>query len=69
MVTLEDQLRAQHEVKITEQIEDELRRWIKEYYERTGKFPEFPSEEAGGSRSMYSRQGILNSLIMASYIY
>lgn len=56
-MTLEAQLRAQHGVRLNEQIGDELRRWIGEYYERTGKFPDFPSEEAGGSRAMYSRQG------------
>ncbi|KAG6454726.1 hypothetical protein O3G_MSEX008840 [Manduca sexta] len=57
LVSIEQQLRTQHGVRINEQIGDELRRWIKEYYERTGKFPELPSEEAGGSRTMYSRQG------------
>ncbi|CAH2094784.1 unnamed protein product [Euphydryas editha] len=57
LVEIEEKLRAQHEVKINERIGDELRRWISEYYERTGKLPEFPSEEAGGSRAMYSRQG------------
>ncbi|XP_052744060.1 IQ and AAA domain-containing protein 1-like [Bicyclus anynana] len=53
----EEQLRSQHGVKINERIGDELRRWISEYFERTGKFPDFPSEEGGGSRAMFSRQG------------
>lgn len=44
-------------MKINEQIGDELRRWIREYYDRTGRFPEMPSEESGGSRAMYSRTG------------
>nr|XP_026494217.1 IQ and AAA domain-containing protein 1-like isoform X1 [Vanessa tameamea] len=57
LVKIEEQLRAQHGVKINERIADELRRWISEYYERTGKLPEFPSEEGGGSRAMFSRQG------------
>ncbi|XP_059048429.1 IQ and AAA domain-containing protein 1-like [Achroia grisella] len=55
--TIEEQLRKQHGVKINEQIGDELRRWISEYYERTERFPELPPEESGGSRAMYSRQG------------
>ncbi|XP_028031398.1 dynein regulatory complex protein 11 [Bombyx mandarina] len=54
---IEEQLRIQNGVKINEQIGDELRRWIREYYDRTARFPEFPSEDAGGSRTMYSRQG------------
>lgn len=56
-MTLEEQLKEQNEVKINEQIGDELRRWIREYYDRTGRMPEIPSEESGGSRAMYSRQG------------
>ncbi|XP_038206918.1 IQ and AAA domain-containing protein 1-like [Zerene cesonia] len=54
---IEDRLRAKHEAKITERISDELRRWITEYYDRTTRLPEFPSEDAGGSRAMFSRQG------------
>ncbi|KAJ2953495.1 hypothetical protein O0L34_g1093 [Tuta absoluta] len=57
LVNMEEQLRKQHGVRLNEQIGDELRRWIQEYYERTGRFPEFPSEEGGGSRTMFSRQG------------
>ncbi|KAL0819448.1 hypothetical protein ABMA28_007553 [Loxostege sticticalis] len=55
--TIEEQLRSQHGARINEQIGDELRRWITEYYERTDRLPEIPSEESGGSRAMYSRQG------------
>ncbi|KAJ0173492.1 hypothetical protein K1T71_010641 [Dendrolimus kikuchii] len=57
LVAIEEQIRTQNSAKINEQIGDELRRWIIEYYDRTGRFPEMPSEEAGGSRTMYSRQG------------
>lgn len=57
LVSTEAKLRAKQSVKMNEQIGDELRRWIKEYYERTGRFPDFPSEEGGGSRAMFSRQG------------
>ncbi|XP_050664581.1 IQ and AAA domain-containing protein 1-like [Leptidea sinapis] len=57
LIETEERLRAKHSTKIAERIGDELRRWITEYYERTGKLPEFPSEEAGGSRAMFSRQG------------
>lgn len=40
-----------------EEIAEEMRHWFKEYYNHSGKFPEFPSEESGGSRIMFSRQG------------
>lgn len=59
LVTLEEQLKVQNTVKLNEQIGDELRRWIQEYYDRTGRMPEIPSEESGGSRAMYSRQGTI----------
>ncbi|CAG9789481.1 unnamed protein product [Diatraea saccharalis] len=55
--TIEESLRSKNGTKINEQIGDELRRWITEYYDRTERLPEFPSEEGGGSRAMYSRQG------------
>lgn len=58
LVNIEEQLRVQHGAKINERIGDELRRWISEYYERTNRLPEFPSEEGGGSRTMFSRQGL-----------
>ncbi|XP_022118176.2 dynein regulatory complex protein 11 [Pieris rapae] len=57
LVKIEVQLRAKYGSKINERIGDELRRWISEYYERTGRLPDFPSEDAGGSRTMFSRQG------------
>lgn len=45
-------------VAITEHIADEVRIWFKDYQLRTGKFPEFPSQDAGGSRHLLSRQGM-----------
>lgn len=44
-------------VAITEQIADEVREWFKEVQMTTGKLPEFPNEENGGSRNLLSRQG------------
>ncbi|XP_073964537.1 dynein regulatory complex protein 11-like [Choristoneura fumiferana] len=57
LIIIEEQLRKQHGVKLNEQIGTELRRYISEYFERTGRLPDFPSEEGGGSRAMFSRQG------------
>lgn len=44
-------------VNITEQIADEIRIWFKDYQIRTGKFPDYPTEDNGGSRHLLSRQG------------
>ncbi|XP_011311368.1 IQ and AAA domain-containing protein 1 [Fopius arisanus] len=40
----------------------ELRSWINEYFQQTGKIPELPSAESGGSRMILSRQGTESSL-------
>lgn len=49
-------LRARGEV-IKEEIADAARAWYMEYKANTGKFPDFPSEESGGSAVLFSRQG------------
>ncbi|GBP98229.1 Dynein regulatory complex protein 11 [Eumeta japonica] len=55
--SIEDSVRKKHAPRLHDQMADELRRRVNEYFERTGKFPDFPSEESGGSRAMFSRQG------------
>ncbi|XP_024085747.1 IQ and AAA domain-containing protein 1 [Cimex lectularius] len=40
-----------------EEMGDEVRAWFMGYKEQTGKFPDLPSEEAGGSALIFSRQG------------
>ncbi|PSN29758.1 IQ and AAA domain-containing protein 1 [Blattella germanica] len=39
-----------------EEIGDEVRGWITDYWHETGKFPDMPSEESGGSTLFFSRQ-------------
>ena len=53
---------------ITEEMSDEIRNWIKDFYNRTGKFPEFPSDEAGGSRHLLSRQGTESEMSRSSVL-
>jgi len=38
-----------------EEIADAARAWIMEFRAATGKFPEFPSDEAGGSAAFFGR--------------
>lgn len=52
-----ENITKKHKVPLSEEIADEIRAWFKEYQCRTGKFPEFPSEDNGGSRHLLSRQG------------
>lgn len=53
----EDEIKNKQGAPMTEDMADEIRNWFKDYFTRTGKLPEFPSEEAGGSRHLLSRQG------------
>ncbi|KAG5668403.1 hypothetical protein PVAND_016343 [Polypedilum vanderplanki] len=53
----EEEIKAKQGMSMTEDMADEIRNWFKDYFLKTGKFPEFPSEEAGGSRHLLSRQG------------
>ncbi|KAJ4427993.1 hypothetical protein ANN_24006 [Periplaneta americana] len=39
-----------------EDIGDEVRTWITDYWHETGKFPDMPSEESGGSTLFFTRQ-------------
>ena len=41
-----------------ENIRIEIRNWINSYFQQTGKIPELPSVESGGSRMIFSRQVI-----------
>lgn len=41
-----------------EQLSDQVRSWLREYRESTGKLPEFTGSERTASRSMLSRQGM-----------
>ncbi|XP_075224915.1 dynein regulatory complex protein 11 [Lycorma delicatula] len=43
--------------QMSEDIRDEVRTWFMTYKAQTGKFPDFPSEESGGSALIFSRQG------------
>ena len=51
---------------MTEDIADELRSWIKDCYEKTGKLPDFPSEDQGGSLHIFSRPGTESELSRSS---
>lgn len=58
LVSIREDINIKQGTAMAEDIADEIRTWFKEYKTRTGKFPEFPSEDSGGSRHLLSRQGI-----------
>lgn len=53
-----EDIMKKYSTTLSEQIADEIRNWFREYQNRVGKFPEFPTEEHGGSRQLLSRQGV-----------
>lgn len=58
MKEAKEDILSKYSTSLSEQIADEIRNWFREYQNRSGKFPEFPTEENGGSRQLLSRQGI-----------
>lgn len=63
-----DDIAIKQGAQIKEDIADEIRNWFKEYNRRTGKFPEFPPEELGGSRHLLSRQGTESEISRSSAV-
>lgn len=59
---MKDDIATKQTVPLTEDITDEIRVWFRDYYTRMGKFPDFPSEDNGGSRNLLSRQGECTTL-------
>lgn len=57
LVQAKEEITQKQGVILTQEIADEIRQWFKDYQVRNGKFPEFPSEDNGGSRHLLSRQG------------
>lgn len=64
----QDEINNKQGSAITEDMADEIRNWFRDFYNRTGKFPEFPTEEGGGSRHLLSRQGTESEMSRSSAI-
>ncbi|XP_013111393.2 dynein regulatory complex protein 11 [Stomoxys calcitrans] len=61
-----EEIRTKHGANMTEDIADEIRAWIKDYYDKTGKLPDFPSEDQGGSLHIFSRPGTESEMSRSS---
>lgn len=51
-----ERIRKERSAIIEENIRSEIRNWIDTYFQQTGKIPDLPSAESGGSRVIFSRQ-------------
>lgn len=56
LVKTKDNIKAEKSAIMEENIRIDIRNWINEYFQQTGKIPELPSAESGGSRIIISRQ-------------
>lgn len=56
LIDTKEMIRKERGGIIEENLIKEIRNWIKNYYQQTGKIPDLPSAESGGSRIMFSRQ-------------
>ncbi|XP_037956231.1 dynein regulatory complex protein 11 [Teleopsis dalmanni] len=54
---MREEIKTKHGPTMTEDIADEIRAWIKDCLDKTGKLPDFPSEDQGGSLHLFSRPG------------
>ncbi|XP_034937437.1 dynein regulatory complex protein 11 [Chelonus insularis] len=62
MDEIKEYVRLEKSEIIEENMRSEIRNWINDYFQQTGKIPELPSAESGGSRMILSRQGTESSL-------
>ncbi|XP_006618831.1 dynein regulatory complex protein 11 isoform X2 [Apis dorsata] len=56
VVTTRERIHKEKSAIIEENIRTEVRNWIKTYFQQTGKIPDLPPAESGGSRIIFSRQ-------------
>ncbi|XP_072833386.2 dynein regulatory complex protein 11 isoform X3 [Pogona vitticeps] len=54
LVTIKEQVREIEGPDIKESLQDQIRQWFIECRHVTGKFPDYPDEEQGGSASLFS---------------
>ncbi|XP_053974320.1 dynein regulatory complex protein 11 isoform X1 [Hylaeus volcanicus] len=57
MIETKERIRNEKSAIMEENIRSEIRNWVKNCFQETGKIPDLPSAESGGSRIIFSRQG------------
>uniref|UniRef100_W5KQD7 IQ motif containing with AAA domain 1 n=1 Tax=Astyanax mexicanus TaxID=7994 RepID=W5KQD7_ASTMX len=56
LLSIKQSVRSVDEADIKETLQDQIRQWFLECRDATGKFPDFPSAEDGGSASIFSQK-------------
>ena len=53
LVEIKDEIREKEGDEIVEKMKEEIRDWFQEDKEETGKFPDYPSDDEGGSGAVF----------------
>ncbi|KAJ8688227.1 hypothetical protein QAD02_024022 [Eretmocerus hayati] len=61
-IDCKERIKKERSALMEENMRIEIRNWIKNCYDQTGKIPELPSAESGGSRIIFSRQDTESSM-------
>ncbi|XP_073433693.1 dynein regulatory complex protein 11 [Dendrobates tinctorius] len=56
LVQIKDTIRETEGLDIKETLQDQIRQWFIECRHATGKFPDFPDEEDGGSKAIFAQK-------------
>ena len=56
LVSIKDKLADTEGPDMKEQMQDQIRQWFIETRDATGKFPEFPDTEEGGSEAIFKKR-------------
>lgn len=67
VIAITEGIRKEQTAVMEESIRMEIRKWVNDCFKQTGKIPELPSVESGGSRMIFSRQVIF--LIFFFFFY
>ena len=60
LVEVKEELREKEGPDLTEAMKDQVREWFAKEKEEQGKFPDFPSEEEGGSTLIFNPDAVLH---------
>lgn len=70
LLEAKERIKAEHSAVMEENIRIEIRNWLNSCFKQTGKIPELPTAESGGSRIIFSRQvSFFGNSIFFSRIY
>ncbi|XP_062854166.1 dynein regulatory complex protein 11 [Trichomycterus rosablanca] len=56
LITIKESVHKVEGLDIKETLQDQIRQWFLECRDATGKFPDFPSQEDGGSASLFAQK-------------